>query len=78
MQTRVMMKTIMNMEKGEKIYINAINGSLKSLEVLMRYIQRGELKPDEAEVRKMINDEDVIEDVMNGHRLCPQMTYIKL
>lgn len=77
MQTRVMMKTIMNMNKGDKIYINAINGSLKSLEVLMRYIQRGELKPDEQEVRKMINGEEVIEDVMNGRRLCPQMTYIK-
>lgn len=77
MQTRVMMKTIMNMNSGERIYINAINASLTSLEVLMRYIQRGELKPDEAEVRKMINGEEVIEDVMNGRRLCPQMTYIK-
>lgn len=77
MQTRVMMKTIMMMNTGERIYINAINASVKSLEVLRRYIQRGELKPDETEVRKMINGEDVIEDVMKGRRLCPQMTYIK-
>lgn len=76
MQMRVM-KSIMNMNKGERIYINAINGSLKSLETLMKYIQRGELKPDEQAVRKMINGEEVIEDVMNGRRLCPQMTYIK-
>ena len=77
MQTLEMMKTIRSMNKGERLYVNAINGNLKTIEVLMRYIQSGEIKPDEAEVRKMINGEDVIEDVMNGRSLCPQMTYVK-
>ena len=77
MQTRVMMKTIMMMNTGERIYINAINASLTSIDVLRRYIQKGILKPDEQKVREMINDEDVIKEVMNGRFVCPQMTYIK-
>ena len=70
-------KQIKTMKSGERFYVNAINGSLKTLEALMKFIQSGDVKPDEAEVRKMINGEDVIEDVMNGRRLCPQMTYVK-
>lgn len=77
MQTRVMMKTIMNMNSNERIYINAINASLTSIDVLRRYIQKGILKPDEQKVREMINDEEVIEEVMSGRFLCPQMIYVK-
>lgn len=70
----ILKREIKNLKKGEKIFINVINLSPKSVIVLREMIQNGILIPDAAEVKKLYKNEKV---VMKGLIILPQMLYTK-
>lgn len=67
-------KAVMELDKGEKIYINAIGLSLGAVDKLRNYIKKGVLLPYRPEVERAYKD---VESVMNGNVIFPQMVYIK-
>lgn len=77
MNYKTFTKQISNMEKGHKIYINAINLSVNSIEELRKMIQNNVLALDTNELKKYVYEE-YMENFTSGKSICPQMTYIKL
>jgi len=74
---RTMRKMVNEMNKGEAIYINAINCSIGMIEQLREYIKNGVLAPDGKELKEMIV-ESAIKRFETGESIAPQMTYIRL
>ena len=77
MNYRTFKKQINAMEKGHKIYINAINLSVNSINELRKMIENKTIAVDIMELKKYIYEEHM-DDFISGKFICPQMTYIKL
>lgn len=76
MRANVFKKTIAEAQAGDKIYMNAINFSLKSIDLLRQFIQDGILSPDEEELQRHIVPE-ALPEYRSGERILPQMTYVR-
>lgn len=76
MKVNVFKKEIATAKTGSKIYMNTINFSLASIDLLRKYIQDGTLSPDEEELKKCIVPE-ALPKFRSGECICPQMTYVK-
>lgn len=74
MNYRSLNKQIKGMNKGEVVFINAINLSENSINLLRTFVKNGVLVPDKVEVTMMYKD---VESVMNGTVILPQMSYSK-
>lgn len=74
MNVRTFKKEINDMKKGEIVYINSINLSITSINMLREFIRRGILIPDINKVNKVYADS---KSVMQGVVILPQMDYIK-
>lgn len=67
-------KQVLEMESGQRFYLNAINVSVSIIEQLREYIKCGVIEPVRQEVEVYYKD---VEAVMNGDTILPQMEYIK-
>lgn len=74
MNYRTLKKSIIEMNAGEKVYINSIGLSLNAINTLRTLICDGIITPDIEEVKKTYKD---VENVMNGKVILPQMDYIR-
>ena len=77
MNYKTFKKQINAMEKGQKIYINAINLSINSINELQKMIKNHILALDTNELEKYVYVE-YMDNFITGRSICPQMTYIKL
>ena len=77
MNYKTFKKQINAMEKAQKIYINAINLSINSINELRKMIENHILAIDIEELKKYVYAE-YMENFTSGKSICPQMTYIKL
>ena len=74
MTTKEFKKEIESMKSGEVVFINAINLSVKQINILIEYVKSGVLVPDIESVKAMCKD---VDGAMQGRFLLPQMEYIK-
>ena len=71
---KTLKKTVREMKKGEKLYVNSICLTVNAIEQLRQYIKEGVLFPDKDEAEQIYSD---IQAVMSGKTILPQMTYIR-
>lgn len=76
LKVNVFKKKIAELPVGKRVYMNVINFSEASIDLLRKYIQDGTLSPDEEELQKCIIPE-ALPKYRSGGCLAPQMTYIK-
>lgn len=67
---------LFKLERGSRIYINAINLTVTQIDILKQFVSRGDLQPDLKELTMMIKPE-YHKDFFDGDKIAPQMTYIK-
>ena len=71
---RAMKKAVKEMKTGEVIFINIICLTEKAVDQLRQYIIDGVLVPDKEQAKELYK---VLDDVMAGNVILPQMEYIK-
>ena len=69
-------KKIAEAQPGDKMYMNVINFSTGSIDLLRKFIQDGTLIPDEEELQKHIVPE-ALNKYRSGECIVPQMVYVR-